>query len=228
MLFSLPLKDFFLFIQFSLSNFFNRSSSVSHFASGSAEQGRARRRSPRSRWPPRRCASRAVAAADTQEPPPRPQRVPAPLRPLQHPLVRAAPRPQPHHTCWAQVRPLRASVGGHPPEDSPRERLLGRPCGGRSLPQPHLARPEDAAVCGPPRGGGSVRAHTSPCLPPVGPALYKARARTESRGAPEGRRLQGNLPQTRCAWAGGFQTHVGRAGGPSCRDRPPRGREGSR
>lgn len=30
--FPLPLKGFFLFIQFSLSNFFNRSSSVSHFA----------------------------------------------------------------------------------------------------------------------------------------------------------------------------------------------------
>lgn len=36
--FSLSLKDFFLFIQFSLSNFFNRSSSVSHFCRGKQQK----------------------------------------------------------------------------------------------------------------------------------------------------------------------------------------------
>lgn len=44
--FPLPLKNLLLLLQFSLSNFFNRSRSVSHFAGGSAEQGGAQRPVP--------------------------------------------------------------------------------------------------------------------------------------------------------------------------------------
>lgn len=208
----LPLQDLLLLLQLSLSNFFNRSRSVSHFAGGSAEQGGAQRPVP---------AVQVAAAAQMRFPGGGRRDAPPPARPPRLCRIRARRPGRSHCTCPSRcVRP----ASWRRPRGRQAERAPARPARA-SLRQPRLAGPDcglraaglpAAAPCAAARCGART------ALPPPPAQPVRGARKHGSRGFRRRRRETCHRPGAR--GRAGSRSTRGRWG-PSCRDRPGRAGE---